>query len=173
MLFDFGTDLGSILDITFPIGETSTVKSDKIDDFIRRGREIFADFYDYSEVTEEGLKSGSVSVRCTKCNNKWDTDRNSHLWNKKGCPYCYQSHPRITRTKLKILTDEKYGSRYSYRPIGAKCKKLKNDGPNTDLGNYVLLSFKLTIVCNKCGNTWARKIRDHLIKEDSCPKCEN
>lgn len=71
-----------------------------VNDFISRGRKIFGDFYDYSEVTEEGLKLDNVSVRCTKCNNRWD---------KRGCPYCYHSQSRMTRTKLKMLTDEKYG----------------------------------------------------------------
>lgn len=173
MLFDFGTDLGSTLDIMFPIKETISVKSDAVDDFVSKGRKIFGDFYDYREVTEEGLKLGSVSVRCTKCNNKWDTNRDNHIWNKKGCPYCYHSQSRMTRTKLKMLTDEKYGRRYSYRPIDARCKKHKNDGPDVYIGNFVLLSFKLTIVCNKCGKSCSKTIRDHITKEDSCPKCGN
>ena len=41
------------------------------------------------------------------------------------------------------------------------------------IGNFVLLSFKLTIVCNKCGKSWVRTIRDHITREDSCPKCGN
>lgn len=57
--------------------------------------------------------------------------------------------------------------------VGVRCKKLKNDGPGVDIGNFVLLSFKLTIVYNKCGNSWTRTIRNHIIKEDSCPSCGN
>ena len=51
MLFDFGTDLESTLDIIFSTQETVSVKSDAVDDFVSKGRKIFGDFYDYREVT--------------------------------------------------------------------------------------------------------------------------
>lgn len=51
MLFDFGTDLESNLDIIFSTQETVSAKSDAVDDFVNRVGQIFGDFYGYREVT--------------------------------------------------------------------------------------------------------------------------
>ena len=51
-------------------------------------QEIHGDLYDYSEIAEIENCNTRVVIRCFTCNNKWNPEIRSLIYNKSGCPTC-------------------------------------------------------------------------------------
>lgn len=169
MVENFGEDLGSILDKFYPL-DNDEIFLNFVDRLIAKSKRIFGhDAYNYDGVTEDDIKSKEkkISVLCTRCYNRWNTNMNNHISNRRGCPACYGFYSRITGTKANIIVKEKYGNKFKYEGMVPKSRQLATQ--NHDYS--VKLTGKITITCNKCGLKRSLKLKTFLLGETECLGC--
>jgi formylmethanofuran dehydrogenase subunit E len=170
MIENFGDDLGSILDMFYPPGYEPPVSDNYVRKLIIKSSRIYGDVYNYDEVTDQDIKDKNITVLCTKCNNKWNTNMDEHIWCRRGCPVCHHCYSKITRTELAIVVKEKYGDKFSYEGIKDKCSPARiNQKPDKE--SQIKLTTKITITCNKCSHSWTRNLRTFLLGKAKCSKC--
>jgi len=169
MIENFGDDMGSILDMFYPPGYEPPPSDNCVRKLMVKSRRIYGDVYNYDGVTDQDIKDGNITVLCTECKNKWNTDIDNHIWSKRGCPVCYRCHSTITRTELAIIVKEKYGDKFSYEGIKDKCSPTRVSlEPKKQ---NIKLTTKVTIICNKCDHSWPRNLRTFLLGKAKCSKC--
>jgi formylmethanofuran dehydrogenase subunit E len=81
-----------------------------LDRFLRKTKEIHEDKYDYSEITEDHIKTAHsrVPTKCKTCDLKWSPAINDHINRKTGCPHCCftRGHSRAAIDWLKSIEQE-------------------------------------------------------------------
>ena len=126
----------------------------KIDDFIKKVKNIHGNKYDYSEVFYFRVRE-KIKIKCNVCGNVFYQRVDAHL-SGQGCPECKKRNLRKDRAKSKdefIRDAEKvHGKKYDYSGV-----------------NYTNAKTKVEIVCPKHGGFFVTP-HNHL-KGRGCPKC--
>lgn len=119
------------------------------DEFIKRGREIYDNKYDYSKVKYVN-KSTKVCIICPEHGEFWKTP-DKHLNAKQGCPHC---------SKLFKLNNEIFIKR---------ARNVHNGKYDYSKSEYKGNDVKVCIVCPKHGEFWQTPL-SHM-NGVGCPKC--
>ena len=118
------------------------------EEFIRRAKELYGNYYDYSKVKYENIDK-KVTIICPK-HGMFEQTPFYHLNNKIGCPKCSLDNTRMT-------TEE----------FIAKAKKIHNNKYDYSKTKYINTRTPVTIICPIHGE-FQQKPNNHL-QNQGCP----
>lgn len=87
--------------------------------FLREGKEIHGQSYDYSLIKENDISNGNESrimIICNLCGNKWECLIANHIFKKTGCPTC-AGRAKYTLEIFIEKSREIYGDIFDYSLI--------------------------------------------------------
>lgn len=118
------------------------------EDFIRRGREVHGDKYDYSKAVYESATS-NITIICPIHGEFQQRPANHYIG--RGCRECGGNKP-LTVEKFIERAKEKHGNKYDYSKV-----------------NFSGVENKITIICPEHGE-FIQRVMVHL-KGFNCPRC--
>ena len=124
----------------------------KLNEFIKRAREIHGDKYNYSKV-KFTTTNDKVCIICPEHGEFWQRAAN-HINKKNGCPKC---HPNYNKDTEQFIKEAKkvHGDKYDYSKV-----------------EYVNNVTKVCIICPEHGEFWQRP-NSHISRKQGCPHCAN
>ena len=129
-----------------------------LNNFLKKAREIHEDIYDYSQITEQHVKScdSRVPIKCKICQYQWSPTINIHINGKNNCPNCSKRVP-WTLTQFLKRAQEIHGDKYDYSQVTEDHIR----------GNESHVPVK----CKSCQHQWFPRIHGHISSESGCPHC--
>jgi hypothetical protein len=123
-------------------------------DFIKQGKEIHNNFYDYSKTIY--IKSSKKIIITCPIHGDFEQTPNKHL-SGQGCIQC-----GITKNKIRQTN--------TIENFITLANKIHNNFYNYDKSNYVSNNTKITIVCPIHGD-FGQTPANHINSKQGCPKC--
>ena len=127
----------------------------KIEDFVKKAKEIHGDKYDYSKV-EYKNSTTKICIICPEHGEFWQTP-NKHLTGR-GCPKCHEKNKKF----YKLLTTEDFVK---------KAKSVHGDKYNYSKSEYKGNHIKVCIICPEHGEFWQTPANHLRFK--GCSKCKS
>lgn len=126
--------------------------------FLRRATEVHGNSYNYSQITEDIIKScySEIPIICVECNEIFTPTINNHINHGSGCVNC-AGLLRWNYHRLIGALNGIYGDKCNYNLIT----------PNLVINSSSVIPLK----CNTCNFIWERTIRTIISKKAGCPKC--
>lgn len=126
--------------------------------FVKRGRELHGEKFDYSRLTDEHFVNGGgyIPLRCNDCGYEYDCVKNAHTGkDAHGCPSC---SGRVRWTKMRLIEESKeiHGDTVNY--------SLVEDGKLSS-------STNIDLICNRCQYKWSPTVGNHIYGKTGCPMC--
>ena len=126
------------------------MNSKKLENFVKKAREVHGDKYDYSKV-EYTNNYTKVCIICPEHGEFWQAP-NNHINQKQGCPKCSHRSYKLSNEEFTIKAKEIHGNKYDYSKV-----------------DYVNNRTKVCIICPEHGEFWQTPYK-HLNKQ-GCPRC--
>lgn len=120
-------------------------------EFIENAIKIHGNDYDYSNSTYITNKT-KLEIKCNTCENIFHQRPDSHLFMKRGCPYCGGTKKTLQEDFIKKC-NKKHGNKYDY-----------------SLVKYINYKTKIEIICNTCDNIFYQNAFDH-VNGRGCSVC--
>lgn len=124
------------------------------EEFLERARQVHGDAYTYDEETFSSTKK-KMWMTHVKCGHRFQQTPHNHLHGQ-GCPICRYTDKKTDYSFEKEAV-KRFGKRYSFPYID---KEYENS------------HSKITIVCNRCGNTFIKRANDFITSQYGGCKCE-
>ena len=86
---------------------------------LERCKEVNYTLYENFIMNSTGTK---ISLKCNKCNHKWNPTYNSFIYSKKGCPVCKLSHGEL---EVKKYLEKNYSNLFEMQKKFEECKNIK------------------------------------------------
>lgn len=134
----------------------------KVEEFIKRAKEVHGNKYDYSKTSFENVKNivhDKVKIICP-IHGEFEQRPSSHLKGN-GCKKC---------GKIKAAKKQSETIRLGVKEFIKRAKEVHGDKYDYSKVSFKNTSEKICIICPEHGEFWQRA-DSHLYKKNGCPKC--